>query len=55
MTATISSTVGGSGGYRMPLFPGGSASWKLDVVAGERRLPAQSSSGMDSMTSSFGR
>jgi hypothetical protein len=27
---------------RNPLFRGGSRLWKLDVVAGDRRLPAQS-------------
>jgi hypothetical protein len=54
MTAMISSTVGGSGGYRRPLFRGGSAWWKLDAVAGDRRRPAQSSSELDSMTPSFG-
>jgi hypothetical protein len=49
----ISSTVGGSGGYRSPLLRGETPRWKLDVVAGERRRPARSTNWMDSMTSSW--
>ena len=41
----ISSTVGGSGGYRRPLLRGGRPWWKLEWVAGERRRPARSTSG----------
>src|SRR5262249_18533832 len=55
ITATISSTVGGSGGYRRPLFLGASPWWKLASVAGDRRRPARSSNGVDSMMSSSGR
>jgi hypothetical protein len=51
----ISSTVGGSGGYRSPLLRGGRARWYPGRVAGDRRRPAQSTSGADSMMSSFGR
>src|SRR5450755_3964972 len=51
----ISSTVGGSGGYRDPLLRGETPRWKLDLVAGERRRPARSSNDTDSITSSYGR
>jgi transposase len=55
ITAMISSTVGGSGGYRRSLLRGGRPWWKLEVVAGERRRPARSSISRASMTSSCGR
>ena len=40
MTATISSTLGGSAGYRCPLFPGAWPKWNPGKVAGDRRRPA---------------
>jgi hypothetical protein len=43
MTATISSTAGGSAGYRSPLLRGGRPQWKPGMVAGDRRRPAASS------------
>jgi hypothetical protein len=53
MTEMISSTVGGSGGYRSPLLWGACPWWKLASVAGDRRLPARSSDGAGCMTSSL--
>jgi hypothetical protein len=47
MMATISSTVGGSVGYRRPLLRGGRPEWKPGTVAGDRRRPAASSSTLD--------
>ena len=47
IAATISSTVGGSAGYRMPLLRGERPAWKFGIVAGERRRPAASSRGSD--------
>ena len=38
-----------------PLLRGGRPRWYPGRVAGDRRRPAQSMSGADSMTSSFGR
>src|SRR4051812_39595547 len=43
----ISSTVGGSAGYRKPLFAGERPAWNPGFVAGERRRPARSSNGSD--------
>ena len=43
MTATISSTVGGSAGYTRPLFLGACPALWLGIAAGERRRPAASS------------
>jgi hypothetical protein len=43
MTATISSTVGGSAGYTCPSFLGACPALWPGIAAGERRLPAASS------------
>jgi hypothetical protein len=43
MTAMISSTAGGSVGYRRPLLRGARPQCKPGIVAGERRRPAASS------------
>jgi hypothetical protein len=43
MTATISSTAGGSAGYRRPLLRGGRPQWNPGMVAGHRRRPPASS------------
>src|SRR5947209_2412617 len=43
MTATISSTVGGSAGYLTPLFRGGRPALWPGIAAGERRRPVASS------------
>jgi integrase len=43
MTATISSTVGGSAGYTCPLFLGACPALWPGIAAGERRLPVASS------------
>ena len=52
MTATISSTRGGSAGYRRPLFLGDRPRWNSENVAGERRRPATSTaSSVDTRTS----
>jgi hypothetical protein len=47
MTAMISSTLGGSAGYRSPLLRGGRPAWNPGMVAGERRRPARSSRNSD--------
>ena len=44
MTATISSTIGGSAGYRIPLLRGGRPAGWPGWVADERRRPAASNS-----------
>jgi hypothetical protein len=43
MTATISSTVGGSAGYRTPLLRGGRPALWPGIAAGERLRPVASS------------
>jgi hypothetical protein len=43
----ISSTFGGSAGYRTPLLRGGRPAWNAGIVAGDRRRPARSSSSSD--------
>jgi hypothetical protein len=53
ITAMISSTFGGSAGYRRPLLPGGRPAWNPGIVAGERRRPARSSNTSD-MTPAWG-
>ena len=45
ITATISSTVGGSAGWRWPLLRGGLPARNPRMVAGERRRPAAPNSG----------
>jgi hypothetical protein len=40
ITAMISSTLGGSAGYRSPLLRGGRPAWNPGIVAGDRRRPA---------------
>jgi hypothetical protein len=40
MTVTISSTVGGSAGYCIPLLWGAGPAWWAGIVAGDRRRPA---------------
>src|SRR4051795_5068283 len=53
MTAMISSTLGGSAGYRTPLLRGGRPAWNPGAVAGDRRRPARSSSCSDMMPLGF--
>ena len=53
ITATISSTVGGSAGYTWPLFLGACPALWPGIAAGERRLPAASSNNSEDIAPSL--
>ena len=53
ITATISSTVGGSAGYTCPLFLGACPALWPGIAAGERRLPAASSNNSEDLAPSL--